>query len=151
MARRARTPRGGRAVFPKLRGVRIRDGTGDPLSKRREEEGTLLGEEEKAQAKKQLTVNENGLIMQRTNPTKGRMYDYGIFKSNPPKLPGVRPQARLRPIAPDNHIRRGTHGRPEIGAEAFAMCSFRGEPFCLGGMGEHEPRCPKREEKSPYR
>jgi hypothetical protein len=82
-------------------------------------------------------------------PYEGQDVRLRNLKSNPPELPGVRPQARLQPIAPDNHIRCGTRGRPEIGAEAFAMCSFRGNPFCFGGMGEHETRCPKRMREAP--
>jgi len=39
------------------------------------------GKRKRHTAKKQLKVNENGLIMQRTNPTKGRMYDYGILRA----------------------------------------------------------------------
>ena len=38
------------------------------------------GKRKRHTAKKQLKVNENGLIMQRTNLTKGRMYDHGILR-----------------------------------------------------------------------
>jgi hypothetical protein len=54
--------------------------------------------------------------------------------------------SRTKPIE-DNRTHCRKCGRPEVGAEAFATCSFCGKPFCFGDMQEHEPRCPKRGEK----
>ena len=54
------------------------------------------GKRKRHTVKTQLTVNEKGLILHRTNHARGRRNDYGIFKGNRPKLPkGVRAGADL--------------------------------------------------------
>ena len=49
------------------------------------------GKKRRHTVKTQLTVNEKGLIIHRTNHARGRRHDYALFKSNHPELPkGVR-------------------------------------------------------------
>jgi hypothetical protein len=88
-----------------------------------------------------ITVSEDEFADALASELSGHDIAPAIEPSAPP------PEARPRPIAADNRIRCGTCGRPEVGAEVFATCSFCGKPFCFGDMGEHEPRCPKRGEK----
>lgn len=54
------------------------------------------GKRKKHTVKTQLTVNENGLIVHKTNHARGRRHDYDIFKQSCPSLPkGVRPGVDL--------------------------------------------------------
>ncbi len=49
------------------------------------------GKKRRHTVKTQLTVNQDGLIVHRTNHARGRRHDYDIFKRNHPELPrGVR-------------------------------------------------------------
>jgi hypothetical protein len=54
------------------------------------------GKKRRHTVKTQLTVNQDGLIVHRTNHARGRRHDYDIFKRNHPELPrGVRPGVDL--------------------------------------------------------
>ena len=54
------------------------------------------GKKKRHTVKTQLSVNEKGLIVHKTNHARGRRHDYDIFKRSRPKLPeGVRPGVDL--------------------------------------------------------
>jgi hypothetical protein len=54
------------------------------------------GKKKRHTVKTQLSVNEKGLIVHKTNHARGRRHDYDIFKQSHPKLPeGVRPGVDL--------------------------------------------------------
>ncbi len=97
MARRARTPEEVEKFFPGFRA--FIDATEQEIPRpkdSRKRKSHYSGKRKRHTVKTQLTVNGKGLIMQRTNHARGRRHDYGIFKSNRPKLPdGVRPGVDL--------------------------------------------------------
>jgi len=97
MARRARTPEEVEKFFPGFRAFIDATEQEIPRPKDAKKRKThYSGKRKRHTVKTQLTVNGNGLIMQRTNHARGRRHDYGIFKGNPPKLPeGVRPGVDL--------------------------------------------------------
>jgi len=56
-------------------------------SDRKKRRSHYSGKKRKHTVKTQITVNNNGLIVHRTNHARGRRHDYDIFKSNHPSLP----------------------------------------------------------------
>jgi len=76
--------------------------------------------------KTQLTVNEEGLIIHRTNHARGRTHDYTLFRHNPPRLP-----KKVRPI-----LDLGYLGIQKDYPEMGAMIPFRRQGGGTGHRGE---------------
>jgi hypothetical protein len=88
------------------------------------------GKRKRHTAKKQLTVNENGLIMQRTNLTKGRMYDYEILRAirrSFQKESDHRPDFGL--LRPATTSAVAHTGGPRLGLKRLRCARFVGSRF----------------------
>jgi uncharacterized protein YkwD len=59
------------------------------------------------------------------------------------------PIERLPPGPVDRRPRCGTCGRPEVGSETFARCSYCSRPFCFGHIEAHEQACSSRPIEPP--
>ena len=72
---------------------------------------------------------------------------FEITQISEPTMPMPNPVPR--PAATDNRVRCGTCGRPEVGSETFARCSYCGRSFCFGDIDPHERTCTSRRNEPP--
>lgn len=96
-AKRASTPEEVEEYFPGFKAFIDATEQEIPRPKNAKKRKThYSGKKKRHTVKTQLTVNEKGLIVHKTNHARGRRHDYDIFKQSHPKLPeGVRPGVDL--------------------------------------------------------
>lgn len=96
-AKRASTPEEVEEYFPGFKAFIDATEQEIPRPKNTKKRKThYSGKKKRHTVKTQLTVNEKGLIVHKTNHARGRRHDYDIFKQSHPKLPeGVRPGVDL--------------------------------------------------------